>query len=141
MDNRWVIPYSPYLLLAMECHINMELTFNIRSIKYIHKYLYKGHDCTTMEFGWNRDEVQQYLARYVSAHEACWRFLECEIHTQKPPVVALPIHKKDQHTVVFDPNNPEEATRRADRSKSMLMAYFETNSMDPHATSPLSSLC
>ena len=134
MDNRWVVPYSPYLLLKMECHINMELTFNVRSIKYIHKYLHKGHDRTTMEFGPNRDEVQQYLdARYVSAHEACWRFLERELHTQKPPVVALPVHEKDQHTVVFNPNNAQGAPPGVQNSKTKLMAYFETNCTDPHA--------
>ena len=38
MDNRWVIPYSPFLLVKVECHISVELTFNVRSIKYIHKY-------------------------------------------------------------------------------------------------------
>ena len=61
MDNRWVIPYSSFLLLKMQCHINVELTFNVHSIKYIHKYLYKGHNRTTMELGQNRDEIKQYL--------------------------------------------------------------------------------
>ena len=98
MDNRWVIPYSPFLLLKMECHINVELTFNVHSIKSIHKYLYKGHDHTTIELGQNRDEIKQYLnACYVSAHDACWRSLERELHTQKPPVIPLPVHEKDAH--------------------------------------------
>ena len=108
MNNRWVIPYSPFLLLKMKCHINVELTFNMHSIKYIHKDLYKDHDCTTMELGQNRDEIKQYLdAHYVSAHEACWRFLERELHTQKPPAIPLPVHEKDAHSVVFDSNTDE----------------------------------
>ena len=62
----------PFLLLKMQCHINVELTFNVHSITYIHKCLYKGHDHTTIELGWNRDEIKQYLdAHYVSAYEAC----------------------------------------------------------------------
>ena len=75
MDNRWVVPYSPYILLKMECHINVELTFNVHSIKYIHKYLYKGHDHTTMELGQIRDKIKQYLDTcYVSAYEACVKY-------------------------------------------------------------------
>ena len=123
MDNRWVIPYSPFLLLKMECHINVELTFNVRSIKYIHKYLYKGHDRTTMELGQNRDEIKQYLdARYVSALEVCWRFLERELYTQKPPVIPLPVHEKDAYSIVFDSNTDEMTIlERVQRSKTMLM--------------------
>jgi len=28
------------------------------SIKYIHKYIYKGHDRTIMEFGKDKDEIK-----------------------------------------------------------------------------------
>ncbi len=34
---------------------------SICAIKYIHKYIYKGHDCTTMQFGCQPNEVEQYL--------------------------------------------------------------------------------
>jgi hypothetical protein len=72
-DNRWVVPHCPLILLLLMCHINVELTFNIRAIKYIHKYIYKGHDRTTMEFGKDIDEIKQYLdARYIGAPEAVW---------------------------------------------------------------------
>ena len=50
-------PFPP----PQDGHINVELTFNVRSIKYIQKYLYKGYDRTTMELGQNRDELKQYL--------------------------------------------------------------------------------
>ena len=61
-----------------------------------------------MELGQNRDEIHQYLgACYVSAHEACWRFLEHELHTQKPSVITLPVHEKDAHSVVFDSNTDD----------------------------------
>jgi hypothetical protein len=42
LDNRWVVPYNPYLLLTFDCHINVERVFDIRSIKYMYKYIYKG---------------------------------------------------------------------------------------------------
>jgi hypothetical protein len=123
-DNRHVVPYCPALLLIMECHLNVELTFNVRSIKYIHKYIYKGHDRTTMEFGKAKDEIKQFIdAHYISAHEAFWRLLENEIHTQVPPVIALPVHKQNEQPVIFDAmQGPEEALNAATHSKTKLMA-------------------
>ena len=34
IDNRWITPYSPYLLLKYHCHLNVEV------YKYYLKYLY-----------------------------------------------------------------------------------------------------
>ena len=61
MDNRDVVPYCPWLLLKVQCHMNVELTFNVHITKYIHKYICKGHDRTTMKFGKKTYEIQQYL--------------------------------------------------------------------------------
>jgi hypothetical protein len=81
--NEWVVPYCAWLSLKYGCHINVEVTFSIRSIKYIHKYIYKGHDRTTMEFYTCENEVKQYLdARYISAHEGIYRIWEHELHKQ-----------------------------------------------------------
>jgi hypothetical protein len=44
MDNRWVVPYNPYLLHYFNCHINIEVCGSINVVKYIFKYKYKGHD-------------------------------------------------------------------------------------------------
>jgi hypothetical protein len=132
LDNSHVVPYCAILLLIFECHINVELTFNIKSMKYMHKYVYKGHDRTTMEFGRVPDEIQQYLdARYISAHEAFWRIMKNELHTQVPAVMALPVHLPDQQTVIFDGmQGREEALVRAEKSKTPLMAYFEANTQN-----------
>ena len=88
-----------------------------------------------MEFGLDKDEIKQYLnTHYVSAHGACWRLLEREIHTQGPAVMALPVHEKDHQTVAFDTNTNEMTILdRAERAKTKLMAYFETNQTYPHA--------
>ncbi|XP_073362179.1 uncharacterized protein [Aegilops tauschii subsp. strangulata] len=44
LDNRWVVPYTPYLLRMFNCHINVEVCSSIKAVKYLYKYIYKGHD-------------------------------------------------------------------------------------------------
>jgi hypothetical protein len=43
-DNRWVVPYNPYLTMRYQCHINVEVCNSITVVKYLYKYVYKGHD-------------------------------------------------------------------------------------------------
>ncbi len=45
-NNSWVVPYNPYLLKKYNAHINVELCASIVSVKYLYKYIYKGHDKT-----------------------------------------------------------------------------------------------
>jgi hypothetical protein len=44
LDNRWVVPYNPYIIRTFNCHINVEACSSIKSVKYLFKYIYKGHD-------------------------------------------------------------------------------------------------
>jgi len=115
-DNGDIVPYCAFLILEIKCHNNVEVTINIRAIKYIHKYLYKGNDRTTMQF--QVDEVKQYLdAHYVSAHEAFWILCQHEIHVQVPAVVAPPVHPPGHHTVMYDVNmDAQTIAQRADAS-------------------------
>ena len=32
VDNRWVVPYNPWLLLKYDCHINVEVCSSIKSM-------------------------------------------------------------------------------------------------------------
>ena len=47
LDNRWVVPYNPSLLMRYNCHINVEACSSIKAVKYLFKYIYKGHDRTS----------------------------------------------------------------------------------------------
>jgi hypothetical protein len=49
LDNCWVVPHNVYLLTKYDAHINVEVYNNICAIKYLLKYVYKGHDCATIE--------------------------------------------------------------------------------------------
>ena len=45
VDNRYEVPYCPGLSRIFNCHINVEVVFSVRSVKYLYKYVYKGYDC------------------------------------------------------------------------------------------------
>ena len=91
-DNRSVVPYNPYLTWRYKAHINVEICASIQAIKYIHKYIYKGSDHTTVQVEQN-DEIYCHLhARYIGPCEAVWRIFGFKIHQEKPSVQRLHVH-------------------------------------------------
>ena len=120
-----------FILWKYRCHFNLECIASVKAIKYIYKYIYKGHDCTTMEFGTCQDEVKLYLdARYVSQCEAVWRLMAFERHAISPNVVRLQIHLPGQQSVTWNEDgvNPlEEILERAAGCDTTLTAYFKAN--------------
>jgi hypothetical protein len=125
-DNRWVVPYNPYLTMRYQCHINVEVCSSITAVKYLYKYVYKGHDralaVVQPEVGAlpatappaaaggadgnnvpaARDEVQNYLnGRYVSASQACHQLFAFDLHDMHPNVYHLAVHLPNEHTTYF----------------------------------------
>jgi hypothetical protein len=84
LDNRWVVPYNPYLIRTFNCHINVEACSSIKSVKYLFKYIYKGHDRASVavrengkikDANRNVDEMTDYKeARWVGPPEAMWKY-------------------------------------------------------------------
>jgi hypothetical protein len=136
VDNRWVVPYNPYLSLKYQAHINLEACTSIKSVKYLFKYVYKGHDCANIEVTesntTNHDEVKTFLdARYVSAPEAYWRISEYKMQMHSHSIVRLALHLPDNQPVFFTPGNHEEAVEAASRKDTTLTAFFKYNMANP----------
>ena len=137
LDNRFVVPYCPYLSLKYNAHINVEACTSVKSIKYIFKYVYKGHDCARIERSENdqqsRDEIKNYLdTRYVSAPESVWRLSGFDVTDRSHTVVRLDIHEHLGQNVTFrEGDDLDEVLERNHSTK--LTEWFELNERDPDA--------
>ena len=47
--NQYMVPYCPQLLLLFDCHLNVEISAGLETVKYLSKYIYKGPDRATIE--------------------------------------------------------------------------------------------
>lgn len=128
-NNRWVVPYNPFLLQKYRCHINVEICATVQAVKYMNKYVYKGADRTTVEVSATDDEIKRFVqGRYIGPPEAFWRIMEYSTHQEWPPVQHLTVHLKGDQPVYFaDDASAEELTTRAERARSTLMAFFDYN--------------
>ena len=129
IDNRWVVPYNPYLSLRYNCHINVECCSSPKAAKYLYKFVTKGTDraMVSTEFeGQPRDEIAEYIdLRSVGSSEAAWHLLAYPITDKFPAVLALRVHLQDQHQVVFDMDTEEEALEQ--QRETELTAFFRFN--------------
>jgi hypothetical protein len=99
IDNSWIVPYSPYLLLKYQCHINVECCLSVRGVKYLYKYVHKGPDRAMVSVRTQSteprpvNEIQQYQdLRSMGSSEGCWRTFNFAMYSRSPPVHALCIH-------------------------------------------------
>ncbi len=132
VDNRWVVPYNPFLSQKYNAHINVEACTSVRSVKYLFKYVYKGHDCANLEVTEsdtiNHDELKQYLdAHYVSAPEAYWRIAAFKMFHRSHSITRLALHLPDQQSVFFATGNHEQAAAHAAVKDTTLTAFFKYN--------------
>ena len=126
------MPYNPYLLHLFNCHINVEACGSIKAVKYLFKYIYKGHDRASVamreadkeDSEGNVDEIKQYRdARWVTSPEALWRIYRFDLSDRYPSVLSLQLHLLDMHMVSF---HQRQGIRRVldhlGADKSMLIA-------------------
>lgn len=137
VDNSWVVPYNPWLLLRYNCHINVEICGSIKSVKYLYKYIYKGPDRVSFQLQSNTefDEISQFLdARWVCAPEALWRIFKFSLNKVYPSVERLQIHLPNMQQVTFNAERPIEDILADERPQmSMLTEFFTLNREDADA--------
>ena len=131
VDNSWVVPHNPFLLLKYNAHVNFEVVHSVQAVKYLYKYINKGPDrimvSVTEEEPQERNEVQEFVnARYISASEAFWRLYEFPIHSIYPPVDKLPLHLPGEQSILFQDGEAGAALERGPPG-TKLTAYFQLN--------------
>lgn len=66
--------------MIYNCHINVEICSSVKAVKYLYKYIYKGHDAAQVHIdkGDNEDllinEIKQYRdAKVMTPSESAYR--------------------------------------------------------------------
>ncbi|XP_071739617.1 uncharacterized protein [Rutidosis leptorrhynchoides] len=136
LDNSFVVPYSRYLLLKYNAHINVEWCNRSRAIKYLFKYLNKGPDRATIV-------IQENLTRTgESSVETIIEMFSFDIHFSQPSVLKLSYHLPNHHTfTLHDSESIPTLLHREDTQwlstivikEMMFNQWFELNKRDPNA--------
>ena len=116
MNYRSVVPYNPYLSKKFNAHINVEVCSTVTAVKYLYKYVYKGHDKATIELNakTENDEIKKYLdSRYVSSSEAYRRINGFKMHDEYPKVTKPQVHLPNEQCVTFNnKQKPDEILKK-----------------------------
>jgi len=80
-------------------HISPFTTVNIKSMKYLYKYVYKGHDCESFAVQDAEgngpikiNEIKQYRkARCITAIEAIYRLYRFPMYSMSPPILQMQV--------------------------------------------------
>ncbi|XP_021717622.1 uncharacterized protein LOC110685399 [Chenopodium quinoa] len=116
LNNQWVVPYNPYLLLMFDCHINVEgmTEYHLRYLLQMIKKI---------------DEIEQFQSgRWVSPCEGIWRIFGFDLYENFPPVMPLPVHLPNMQSIAVRPfENLRRVVRDPKRARTPLTEYFAMN--------------
>ena len=136
VDNSYVVPYNPGLLLKYNCHINVEICSTLQAIKYVYKYVYKGPDRAFVSVDGtekNASECHKFLnARSIGPSEACYRIFGFPINGQYPVVQDLIVHLPNKQDVYYEENENYEDINLNNLkwTKTQLLQYFLNNAKE-----------
>ncbi|XP_051156401.1 uncharacterized protein LOC127291373 [Leptopilina boulardi] len=136
-DNSMIVPYNLYLSKKFEGHICVIPCGSTDGIKYLFKYMYKGHDCAIIGYKDDNeemkyDEIVNYLnTRYVCPPEAMHRLFEFNMHEQSHTTYRLAVHLPNQQLICFKEGLEEEAVNKF--KNTTLTAWFKLNRENPEA--------
>ena len=134
VDNRWIVPYNPFLSKTFNCHINVEFSSSVRSVKYICKYCNKGPDAAMFNIRNKKtlDEIKAFeQGRYCSCNEMMWHLYGFDQHKRWPPVFQLNVHLENGQRVYFTEENVADAV--ANPRDTHLTAFFKLCQQDEFA--------
>jgi len=131
-DNRHVVPYNPFLLLKYECHINVEISTSLNTIKYLFKYLFKGDDLmsvrlltTEQKEKHKLDEVARFLdTRFITPDSAGWGLAAFKMHDFSHTVTRLTLHLPGLQRVLHQGTLDSAVTALERNSSTQLTSYF-----------------
>ena len=134
IDNRSVVPHSPYLLVKYDCHHNLE--HDVHHGLQVHLQIcVQGANQKQFRSGEQKERRDRQtpgrsthvLGRScVAAHGLSSFFLLVEI---------LPIHLPGKHRVIWEDDNQASAAERLKKSTSKLLEWFKLN-IKPTPTKP-----
>jgi hypothetical protein len=128
--------------MRYNCHINVEACSSIKAVKYLFKYIYKGHDRASFSVdpaGDNEgeviNEIKQYRdARFVGPQESCYRLYAFPMYGIYPSVLQLQLHLEDMQPITFkEGDDLDDVVNRPSSTSTMLTEYFKMNEVDPYA--------
>ena len=138
VTNARVVPYNPYLLMKYGSHINVEWCSSSSNVKYLFKYVFKGHDLSKIIIR-NRngqeivdyDEIRHFVdGRFVSSFEAFFRLYKYELIKMSHSIERLQVHAPEMHVIYMRNGVAVEEIEQAAGRITMLMAFFDLNRND-----------
>ncbi|XP_072088230.1 uncharacterized protein [Arachis hypogaea] len=121
LDNKFIVPYNPELLLKFGCHINVEYTCQTSSIKYLFKYVHKGNDRVTAPL-YNAGDPSEA----TQVVDEIRNYYDCR----------LPFHLEDEQPVVYgETSNVNDIVKGAISHKSMFLGWMAANMSYPYTQS------
>jgi len=136
-DNNMIVPFNWVLSWRYRCHINVEVCSSVSSVKYLYKYVTKGHDRVAAsirtEKGADQDEIKNYLdARYMGASEGVYRLFKFDLSSKYPSVERLGVHLPEGQLVYFDPSDSKRARTKVSpftERDTTLTGWFKANKL------------
>ena len=131
LDKKKIVPYSLYLSLRYNCHINVEVCLSPMAAKYLYKYVFKGNDqamvrVEVLDDNIDKNEVEEYEdLRSIGSSEASWHIFNFNIAKKHPAVYALRCHLEDEQQVLFDGDTNKEIIEK--QRNTELTEFFAFN--------------
>src|SRR5438552_19140463 len=95
-------------------HISIiEVCTTVSTIKYIHKYIYKGSDLATVSIEDDHDEINMHIqAWYLSPTRAAWQIFAFPVHEEKLSIEVLSVHELGKQPVTWLEGVTDEYTNQ-----------------------------